>query len=77
MLGIDCPKAGPGLVQSYFAGPGPRPLGPGHHVLALDLDLSGPGPEGLGLVWSRSRPGPHGKMQGILFIIIYMVQNKV
>ena len=62
---VDCPKSGLGPVQRYFARPGPRPLGPGHHVLALDLDLSGPGPEGLGQVQSRSGPGPHEKNQNI------------
>ena len=44
LLYLDCPKSGPGPVQSLFAGPGPGPLGPGRHVLDLDLDLSGPGP---------------------------------
>ena len=60
--GLDCPKSGPGPVQSYFAGPGPGPLGPVQHVLDLDLDLSGPGPEGPVQVRSRSGPGPQVKM---------------
>ena len=65
---VDCPKSGPGPVQSFFAGPGPGPLGPGRHVLDLDLDLSGPGPGGLGQVRSRSGTGPHGKMLTIFFL---------
>ena len=71
---VDCPKSGPGPVQSLFAGPGPGPLGPGRHMPDLDLDLSGPGPEGPVQVQSRSGPGPHEKTQVNLFTI-YTVQN--
>ena len=60
---LDCPKSGPGPVQSFFAGPGPGPLGPGRHVLDLDLDLSGPGPGGPGQVRSRSGPGHLAPME--------------
>ena len=37
---LDCPKSGPGPVQSLFAGrsgPGPGPRGLGRHVPDLDL----------------------------------------
>ena len=66
---LDCPKSGPGPVQSYFAGPGPGPLGPVHHGLDLDLDLCGPGPEGPVQVRSRSGPGPDLALMENLYIL--------
>ena len=55
---LHCPRAGPGRVEAFFAGPDPGPQGQATSSLALAPGQLDPRPGGSGQGRVRANPGP-------------------
>ena len=77
-IDLHCPRAGPGRVEAFFAGPDPGPQGRATSSLALAPGWLDPGPGGSGQGRVRADPGPlifSSKLNFNILVDFYVLLN--